>query len=124
MKFQVAASTTIYKGGIVMLDADGFAIPGADTASLNVVGIAAEGRDNSSGSDGDLEVEVECDAEFLFAATSITDAMHGTVMVVVDDNTIDDIAGATNDRPVGILTQRVSNTQGWVYVPGVTGRLS
>lgn len=123
MKFLVAATTTIYKGGLVMIDADGFAIPGEDTASLNVVGVAAEGVVNA-GADGAKEVEVEMDAEWLFTASSITDAMMSTIMALVDDNTIDDEAGATNNRPVGILTQRVSNTQGWVYIPGVTGRLS
>ncbi len=46
--------------------------------------------------------------------------MIGTSMVVVDNNTIDDVAGATNDIPVGKLTEFVSTTSGWVYVPGLT----
>ena len=122
--YPVAASATIYKGSLVMIDATGYLQVATDEATIHIVGVAAEGRDNSSGSDGDVDCEVESDCEFLFTASSITQAMVSTVMVCVDDNTIDDAAGATNDRPVGILTQYVSTTSGWVYIPGITGRLA
>lgn len=117
----VAADAVIYKGAIVCIDGDGFAIPGADTAAIQVIGIAAETIDNTGGSDGDKTVEVEYDCIYLFAATSITQAMLGDLMVIVDDNTVDDAAGATNDISVGRLIEFVSTTSGWVYVPGLTG---
>ena len=69
---------------------------------------------------GNFWIQVEYDREYLFAATSITQAMVGVNMVTVDDNTVDDIAGATNDIVVGKLTEFVSTTSGWVHVPGLT----
>lgn len=122
--YPVAASATIYKGSLVMIDATGYLQVATDEATIHIVGVAAEGANNSAGADGAIWCEVESDCEFLFAATSITQAMVSTVMVCVDDNEIDDAAGATNDRPVGILTEYQSATLGWVYVPGVTGRLA
>jgi hypothetical protein len=116
----VNASSVIHKGGLVALDSDGFAIPAADTASTRVVGVAIESKTGGA-SDGDVRVIVEYDAEFLFTASSITRAMtaSGAAMCVVDDNTVDDAAGPTNDIYVGQLTDFVSTTSGWVYVPGL-----
>jgi len=115
----VAATTRIYKGGLVGIDGDGFAIPASDTASQKVIGVAIE-EVNNTGADGALNVRVDADCEFRFVATSITQAMLGTMMYVVDDNTVDDAAGPTNDAPVGPMTQFISTTACWVYVPGLT----
>ena len=117
-RFLMAASQTIYKGAIVHLNASGLAIPASDTASQVVAGIAAETV--VSAATGNFWIQVEYDREYLFAATSITQAMVGVNMVTVDDNTVDDIAGATNDIVVGKLTEFVSTTLGWVHVPGLT----
>ena len=117
-RFLMAASQTIYKGAIVHVNASGLAIPASDTASQVVAGIAAETM--ISAATGSFWIQVEYDREYLFAATSITQAMVGTNMVTVDDNTVDDIAGATNDIVVGKLTEYVSTTSGWVHVPGLT----
>lgn len=119
MVFPVATGVTIYKNGIVGINAGGFAVPGADTAGLQVAGIAYEQVVNS-GADGAKKIRVEVEAEWLFAASSITQAMLGDLMVIVDDNTVDDAAGPTNDVPVGRLTEFISTTLGWVYVPGMT----
>jgi len=116
----MAAATTIYKGAIVCIDAAGNAVAGADTAGLQVAGIAHETVANA-GAAGAKLIVVEYDAEFLFAATSITLAMVGDLMVIVTDNDVDDAAGATNDISVGRLIEFVSTTSGWVYVPGLTG---
>ena len=117
-RFLMAASQTIYKGAIVHMNSSGLAIPASDTASQVVVGIAAETM--ISAATGNFWIQVEYDREYLFAASSITQAMVGTNMVTVDDNTVDDIAGATNDIVVGKLTEFVSTTSGWVHVPGLT----
>src|SRR3972149_8865321 len=113
------AAVKIYKGSIVMANASGFATPGTDTAALRVVGIATETIDNAAGAAGDKFIHVDADREFLFVATSITQAMLGTLMVCVDDDNVDDAAGATNDIPVGRLTEFVTTTSGWVLVPGL-----
>lgn len=114
------AAVKIVKGEIVMANAAGFATNGVDTASLIVLGVAIETVDNSGGAAGDLKIRVDADCEFKFAATSITQAMLGTTMYCVDNNTVDDAAGPSNDVAVGKLTEFISTTLGWVYVPGIT----
>lgn len=56
----VAASTTISKGDGIALDADGFAVPCAATATAALVfkGFAEDGVDNSGGADGAKTVRV------------------------------------------------------------------
>ncbi len=115
------AAVKIVKGAIVHINAAGFATNGADTAGfLGTAGVAIETVDNSAGAAGDLRIRVDFDAEFKFAASSITQAMVGTDMFTVDNNTVDDAAGPTNDIKVGKLTEFISTTLGWVYVPGLT----
>lgn len=115
--YPVEAGEVIYKGAIVCVDDDGFLVPAANTAALRVVGVAEEKADNTGGADGAINVKVRSQRAFKFTATSITQAMLGDMMYVVDDNTIDDIAGASNAIPVGRLVEFVSTTEGWVYIP-------
>ena len=107
----------IYKGAIVMVDDAGFLVAGADSANGRCVGVADEKVDNSGGSAGDLNCRVVSGRKFRFAATSITQAMLGDAMFIVDDQTFDDAAGATNDVPVGRLVEFISTTEGWVFIP-------
>lgn len=120
--FPVNAGSVIYKGGIVCLDTDGYARPGADTSGFVCAGIAYESKTGGS-ADGDVWVMVEFGGDFLMDATSITQAMLNTspAMYVVDDATVDDAAGSTNKVYVGNLVQYVSTTSGWVMIPGVAG---
>lgn len=112
----VAASTKIWKGGQVAINTSGYAVPGASTTQFITIGIAEESVDNSAGADGALRVQVAFGAEFLFAATSITQAMLGTAMYAVDDNTVDETD--SDNIFVGIMTEYVSTTSCWVFVPG------
>lgn len=113
--YPVSATTQIYKGSLVMVDADGFLIPAADAANGRVVGVADENVDNDPGSDGDLNCRVVAGRKFLFAASSITQAMVNQVMYVVDDQTFDDGNG-TNAIKAGRLVEFVSTTSGWIYI--------
>lgn len=117
LAYPVAASTKLYKGGMVSLNASGYAIPAADTASTIVIGVADEYVDNSAGANGAKWVRVVSGRAFKFAASSITQAMVGTTMCVVDDQTFDDAAGPTNDIACGRLVEYISATEGWVYIP-------
>lgn len=118
--FPVNALSVIYQGGLVCIDTDGYARPAADTAGFVCVGVAHESKTGGA-ADGDVWVAVDYNADFLFTASSITQAMLSTspAMYVVDDATVDDAAGATNDVFVGNLVQYVSTTSGWVFIPGV-----
>lgn len=113
------AAEKIVKGAIVAINAAGFASNAvAGAGPLGVAGIAAETVDNSGGVAGVLNIRVDADAEWLFACSSITQASVGLAMLVVDNNTIDETSASSNT--VGKLTQFVSTTSGWAYVPGLT----
>lgn len=111
----VKTLTKIYDGSIVATNSSGFALPAADAAGLTVRGVAHSQADNSTGADGAINVLVEAPIIALFDATSITQAMEGTVMYVVDDHTFDDQPGS-NGIVAGVLVGFVSTTSGWLLV--------
>lgn len=113
--YPVKASTKIYDGALVAVDSNGYALPAADTSGLKVVGVADSTVDNSSGAAGDLWINVKVPIIARFDASSITQAMVGQVMYVVDDHTFDDAIG-TNAIKAGRLVEFISTTEGWLEV--------
>lgn len=116
-EYEVEAGETIYQGGLVVTDTDGYALPGSATSGYIVRGWADETVVNS-GADGAKKVRVRSGCSGRMAASSITRAMIGaaTMMELVDDNTVDD--AASNDVKVGTLVAPyISTTEGWVYIP-------
>jgi hypothetical protein len=114
-EYEVEAGETIYQGGLVMLDSEGFALPAAATASQLVVGWADETVVNL-GADGAKKVRVLSGCTGKMATSSTTRAMIGDLMECVDDNTVDE-TGA-NDVKVGVLVAPyISTTEGWVFIP-------
>jgi hypothetical protein len=116
VEYPVAASTKIFAGSLVCVNANGFAVPAADTSGYRFAGVAMEARDNSSGANGAKVVRVRRFGVFEFDAASITQAMVGEAMYALDDHTFDDTAGVTNHIPVGILVKYVSGTKGWIDI--------
>jgi hypothetical protein len=80
-----------------------------------VCGVADERIDNSAGGNGDKWIKVKAPIVARFNASSITQAMVGQVMYVVDDNTFDDAVG-TNAIKAGKLVEFISTTEGWLEV--------
>lgn len=104
----------VYKGGVAAVNTLGFLVPASDTAGLKVVGLFDETVDNSGGAAGDKEasyttgIEVELDhAGVIVQATLIA--------VVADDQTVTTTAVATNDVPVGNVTEFTA-TKAWVFI--------
>ncbi len=116
VEFPVAASTKIYAGSMVCVNANGYAVPAADTTGYRFVGVALEQQDNSAGADGAATVRLRREGAFEFDAASITQAMVGQPMYAVDDHTFDDAAGTPNAIKVGQLVKYVSATQGWIDI--------
>lgn len=116
MEFPVAANIKIYAGSLVCANTSGYALPAADTAGLRFLGVALEQADNTGGANGAKSVRLRRSGAFEFDAASITQAMVGTAMYVVDDHTIDDAAGPVNDIRVGVLVKYVADTKGWVDI--------
>lgn len=114
----VAASTTIYEGDKVCLNADGFAVPAGDTSGLlPVSGIALLTVDNSSGSNGDLTVVVRSGLTIKEPMVSITAAMAGDLMYATAAQASDDVGGVSNNIIAGVLEEFVSTTSGWLWIP-------
>jgi len=111
--YPVAANAVIYAGAMVCLDANGYAVPAADTANYKFAGVARGAVDNTGGSNGDKDIVVRWPGVFRFKASSITQAMVGKIMYVVDDETFDDSAG-NNGIVCGRLVEYVSATEGWL----------
>ncbi len=87
----VAATTKIFNGSLVALDASGNAVPASTSTSLTAVGRAESTVDNSGGSAGDQVVRVR-QGTFRFAnsadADAITQAEVGKPCYLVDDQTV------------------------------------
>lgn len=123
LSIPVAESTTIYKGGLVMVvKATGYAVPGADTASGIVIGVALENADNSSGSNGDINVQVKTDGVWAFTLASVAQGDVGKKCYVSDDNTVV-LSGQSNDVAVGIVVGVKATNTAWVLLsPGYSAK--
>lgn len=114
--YLVKGSTKIYDGSLVCVTgAGGYAIPAADAAGNIFVGMALRYVDNSAGADGAKTVRVRRMGVFEFNASSITQAMVGDLMYVVDDQTFDETSPG-NSIPCGVLVKYVSATKGWIDI--------
>ncbi|MCB1219274.1 MAG: hypothetical protein H7A35_05490 [Planctomycetales bacterium] len=113
---KVKGSTQIFKGGIVCADSTGHAVPGSDTAGQTFIGVAIEDADNSSGSDGDVNVRVMARGVFSFAkGGSITQADLGQPLYIVDDQTVAVVSTVTNDIQAGRL-EGFDGTDVWLRI--------
>ena len=85
-------------------NATGYAVEASDTANLVVMGRAEETVDNSSGSDGDLTIDVRRKKAFKYKNSSgaaVTRASIGANVYVEDDETVALVGGPTNDIVAG-----------------------
>lgn len=119
--FLMKASTTIYAGGLVMIDSNGVALPAAASASNHgVVGVAQETK--TSAASGSYWIRTSTNVVCKFAASSIAQANVGSLMYASADDTFDETQAA-NQPVAGILIQYVSATVGWLYVsPDIQAR--
>lgn len=109
--FPVAASTKIYQGTLVFLTAAGYADDDTATGVNGFLGIAKEYVDNSSGSAGDLSVEVYAEGDFeLVGAGTYTQANVGDIVYAEDNFTIG-VAISSASVPIGKVVRFVTSTK-------------
>ena len=84
--FKVAGSTTVFKGALTSVQADGYAAP--LTAGELFAGIAYAECDNSGGSDGDLSVKCYTRGDFEHALSGAAVANIGDAVYASDDETL------------------------------------
>lgn len=115
-EFPVAASTLIYAGSIVCLNAAGTATKGAVSATLKAVGVAQATANNSAGIAGAARVKVRRGC-FLFGNSSSADAISladvGNDCYIVDDQTVAKTS-SSNTRSVAGKVRDVGANGVWV----------
>lgn len=92
LRWPVKGATTIYKGGLVVLNA-GFAAPGSTATGLIAIGRAKETVVNA-GADGAKEIDVE-EGTFKWAnagGDAIVAADRGATAYITDDQTVNKTA--------------------------------
>lgn len=130
--FPVQNGVIIYKGGVVIIDTDGYAQPVSGSPALAngdiYMGICRETVDNSAGVDGTKRVVAEMSGIFELPFTSIAQADVGSEVYI--NNTTDDALftqTAVLDDPqvkVGVLVGVVSSTKGLVRIDNHIGQLA
>jgi hypothetical protein len=116
LSFPVNGTSKIYAGALVAVDADGYLVPGADTAGLIFQGFAIEQVDNSTGDDGDLSCRVQRRGLIKCAIAAATQANIGDNVFLVDDATVGLAATTTNDIFCGIIAGYIDATHVWVDI--------
>lgn len=113
-QFPVAASTTLYAGGIAALDGSNNLVMATDAAARRAVGIVFGEIDNSAGSAGDLNGIVEVGIFKLTnsSTNAITDAHIGQYCFVEDNATVA-ITGGSYGVVAGIV-RKVDTDGVWV----------
>lgn len=100
----VAASVEIYKGALVAVDASGYATPGATATTIVGLGRAEETKDNTTGSNGDLNVRISRGI-FRYANSADADLIAnddiGKLCYIVDDATVALTNGSDTRSPAG-----------------------
>lgn len=121
--YQLAAGAVIYAGGLVGINAAGYAVAGSDTAGivtlLKAGGVAVHDADNTGGSAGDISVEVYRGiAALMEISGAVVIAEVGTDLTIVDDQTVGLAAATTNDIVAGTLDEIDPVTgKAWVWIP-------
>lgn len=108
---KMAASTTIYQGGGVMVNSSGLAVPAADTASARPMGVAMETK--TSAATGTTYVSVAMSGVFNFvcgAADAAESTYVGVPVYWTDDQTVDLAAVTSHDIIAGVVVNVVSAT--------------
>ncbi len=111
--YGVEANTNVYLGGIVALDANGYAVPASATTTtanaLKIIGRAesmvdgmpGENAINNPGAAGAISVEARKGVFLYDQDNSITIAQLGAVCFAIDDHTV-----TANDRASGASVQQ------------------
>jgi hypothetical protein len=112
----MAASTTIYQGSLVALNAAGYAIAGATATTLTAAGMATETVVNA-GLAGAASVPVQRGVFGFASDGSLTVANIGKVVYIVDDQTIAATNGTSTRSAAGTLVDfNSTDAIAWVRV--------
>jgi hypothetical protein len=121
--YPVAASTRIYEGTLVFVNASGYADDDTATGVNGFVGVAVAEADNSSGSAGDKVVEVYAEGDFELVGTSLAQTDVGMPAYADDNYAVVNALGSSSVR-IGKFVKYVSSTKAVVAIqPSNVGAL-
>lgn len=104
----IAASTTLYRGGMVFCNGSGYADHTTGNG-LKCLGVAVGDQDNSAGSNGAFRAELDCDKAFDFAigtsSDALTDADIGATVYAIDNATVGKTSGSSSRAVAGTLVE-------------------
>lgn len=108
--YPVLASTQIYQGTMVFLVAASGYADDDDAAGANAFGGIAIGEaDNSSGANGDVDVECWAEGTFVLTGSGFTQAAVGDLIYASDNYTI--TLTSSSNRLVGRCVEFISATE-------------
>ena len=110
LEHDIATGVKIYGGSLVCLNANGYAAPGADTASFKFAGVARERKDNTAGANGDKKIMVRKTGIHRFAASGMSIADIGKPAFISDDQTVAK-TGLSNWVGCGKIAEFISATE-------------
>lgn len=119
---KMKGSTTLYQGTIAMLNASGYLVTGADTAS-QIGGFVVRETKTNSGADGATTILCDMFGIYWFAHTGlgVTDIMAQAT--ISDNATVSNAATTTNDIKMGKILEieTIGGVAGaWVFVGAAT----
>jgi hypothetical protein len=121
--YPVAASVRIYEGTLVFLTATGYATDVTASGVNGFLGVAVGEANNSSGSAGDITVEVWPEGEFVLEGTGFAQSDVGSTVYAEDNYTVG-VSISTASVPIGMVTEFISSTKIRVDIDAVnTGAL-
>lgn len=110
-----AAVDVFYVGAMICEDLDTGAATGGeagtDATTKQFVGVNMTHIDNSSGSVGDVDLDLLTEGEVNFPCTGATQAWEGNLMYLLDDETVTVAASASKNVGIGRCTQFISATE-------------
>jgi hypothetical protein len=111
----LAAGAKVFQGGVVVLNATGYGKAALTAVSLIAAGVAQETVDNTGGADGALRAEVQRGVFGLVADASVTQAIVGKTVYLMDDQTVHATDGAGTRSAAGTLVD-LESTVAWVRI--------
>lgn len=102
----------IYKGGLVKINAAGFAAPCAAEAGAKFIGVANETVDNSGGSAGDESVEISKEMDVILTGqATLAQTDVGQPFYASTDQDVSKTQ-ASNEQEIGTLVEMITTTSG------------
>lgn len=102
---KLGTGVTVYKGALLTSNTAGWHVPAADTANFVFTGVAVEGSNGATTSNGGTVIRQVQRGRILLNFTGVAQTDVGRDAYVVDDNTVSRAAVTTNDVRVGIVDE-------------------